>query len=199
MSDKKRSLESADMSDSDDDMPIAEFVKKRLRKEKAIAIKKENSSKSNDNKKPEKSSNKTTKVTTKATKTTKSTKEKNDDHDDEEEEVAAPPTRSKITSTDSAIISSKSMKDYIGRGFYENSLKGKLVQCLLRRWWYAYEWPEPKDIPPVPAGYQALDGFPGVFISTRVSIHTSAYTCIHTYLILYTIYTHSYCIHSMYT
>ena len=194
MSDKKRSLEATtDVSDSDDDMPIAEFVKKRIRKETAAAVKKENSSKSNDNKKSEKSLNKATKITAKATKTIKTvTKEKNDDDDDDDDdEVAAPPARSKITSTDSAIISSKSMKDYIGRGFYENSLKGKLVQCLLRRWWYAYEWPEPKDIPPVPTGYQALDGFPGVFISTRVSLHTSAYTYIHTYIyyFIYNIYT----------
>ena len=48
---------------------------------------------------------------------------------------------------------------------YSNCDKGKLIQSLLARWWYAYQWPDPKDLPTeIPPGYDALDGFPGVYI-----------------------------------
>ncbi|KAL7546953.1 hypothetical protein ACHAWF_010303 [Thalassiosira exigua] len=51
---------------------------------------------------------------------------------------------------------------------YANCDKGKLVQSLLARWWYAYEWPDPKCFEgPTPDAYDALDGFPGLYICTR--------------------------------
>ena len=55
--------------------------------------------------------------------------------------------------------------------FYESTIKGGLVQQLLCRWWYAQEWPLESDIqsPPLDKGYEPLDGFKGVFICTRVS------------------------------
>lgn len=50
---------------------------------------------------------------------------------------------------------------------YANCDKGKLIQSLLARWWYVYTWPEPSTIPSsTPKGYDALDGFPGVYICT---------------------------------
>jgi single-stranded DNA-binding protein len=52
--------------------------------------------------------------------------------------------------------------------FYTDTDKGNLVQKLLVRWWYAIEWPKPEDIGNPPPGFEPLDGFPGVFISTRV-------------------------------
>lgn len=52
--------------------------------------------------------------------------------------------------------------------FYSSTEKGKLVQQFLIRWWYAVEWPSPDDIARPPAGYEPLEGFPGVFVSTRV-------------------------------
>jgi hypothetical protein len=52
--------------------------------------------------------------------------------------------------------------------FYSDTKKGFLVQSLLVRWWYAMDWPNANDIGEPPAGFEALDGFPGVFISTRV-------------------------------
>jgi hypothetical protein len=54
--------------------------------------------------------------------------------------------------------------------FYETK-KGMLVQRLLVRWWYAYDWPMPGDWDPndVPAGYEELDGYPGVFVSMNVT------------------------------
>jgi hypothetical protein len=53
---------------------------------------------------------------------------------------------------------------------YSRCDKGKLIQSLLVRWWYAYQWPDPKTIPTsTPKGYDALDGFPGVYICTQGS------------------------------
>ena len=51
--------------------------------------------------------------------------------------------------------------------FYEDCDKGMLVQRLLQRWWYVLEWPKKEDLAEVPPGYETLDGFLGVFISTR--------------------------------
>ena len=36
---------------------------------------------------------------------------------------------------------------------------------------YSIEWPKLDDIGTPPVGYEVLDGFPGVFISTRVSFY----------------------------
>ena len=50
---------------------------------------------------------------------------------------------------------------------YAKCDKGKLIQSLLARWWYVYTWPDPATLPSsTPKGYDALDGFPGVYIST---------------------------------
>lgn len=46
--------------------------------------------------------------------------------------------------------------------------KGLLIQRFLCRWWYAVEWPDPSTLPASPpAGYDALNGFPGVYICTK--------------------------------
>ena len=59
--------------------------------------------------------------------------------------------------------------------FYR-SKKGKLVQKLLIRWWYALSWPEEEAINSIPeGGYEPLDGFPGVFICTNVCYSISLY------------------------
>lgn len=52
--------------------------------------------------------------------------------------------------------------------FYNDTDKGFLLQTLLVRWWYAIEWPDRNAVGSAPAGYEELDGFPGVFVSTRV-------------------------------
>ena len=52
--------------------------------------------------------------------------------------------------------------------FYETN-KGFLAQKLLRRWWYSIEWPKQDELGAPPPGYEHLDGFRGVFVSTRVS------------------------------
>lgn len=50
---------------------------------------------------------------------------------------------------------------------YEKCDKGKVIKELLCRWWYTIEWPKPENLPDKPAeNYDALDGFPGVYICT---------------------------------
>ncbi|GAX22016.1 hypothetical protein FisN_6Hh263 [Fistulifera solaris] len=47
------------------------------------------------------------------------------------------------------------------------SAKGLLIQRLLCRWWYAMTWPDPAQLPAKPpAGYDSLEGFPGVYVRT---------------------------------
>lgn len=123
------------MSDSDDDLPIAELIKKRKKIEAAkvaAAVKKTAVEKP---KAPAASSNNAS---------TKST--------------SAPRSSSQSSSGNKAA------------DFYTETLKGQLVQSFLVRWWYAMEWPKMEEIGEPPAGYESLDGFPGVFISTRVSL-----------------------------
>jgi len=51
---------------------------------------------------------------------------------------------------------------------YSKSEKGKLVQALLCRWWYAIKWPDPSSLPlEPPKNADALDGFPGVYVYTK--------------------------------
>ncbi|CAM9168007.1 unnamed protein product [Ascophyllum nodosum] len=49
-------------------------------------------------------------------------------------------------------------------GVLYDTAKGELVQKLLCRWWYAMEWPAQKDLRPAPPCYEALEGYPGIFI-----------------------------------
>jgi hypothetical protein len=72
---------------------------------------------------------------------------------------SAPTSRPKGEASNSSLISDA----------YYLSAKGQLVQKLLVRWWYAISWPDAKaTTAPVPEGYEPLDGFPGVFVSTSV-------------------------------
>uniref|UniRef100_A0AAV1UPD2 Uncharacterized protein n=1 Tax=Peronospora matthiolae TaxID=2874970 RepID=A0AAV1UPD2_9STRA len=47
------------------------------------------------------------------------------------------------------------------------SLKGRLAQELLCRWWYAMEWPPVKKSGSKLHGVQQLDGFPGAYIRVK--------------------------------
>ncbi|KAI9917247.1 hypothetical protein PsorP6_012905 [Peronosclerospora sorghi] len=47
------------------------------------------------------------------------------------------------------------------------TIKGKLVQELLCRWWYAMEWPPAQQRDVKLHGVQELDGFPGAFIRVK--------------------------------
>lgn len=81
--------------------------------------------------------------------------------------------KKKSTSTSTKKSSAKSTSaapsNYVSASteLYANCEKGKLIQSLLARWWYVYDWPDPACLlNPPPKGYDELDGFPGVYICT---------------------------------
>jgi hypothetical protein len=75
------------------------------------------------------------------------------------------------TSGTKTTSSNQSSNDYSSPSFAlygTESIKGKLIQNLLCRWWYAITWPDPSAIPKEPpAGYDGMNGFPGIFICTQ--------------------------------
>lgn len=89
-------------------------------------------------------------------------------------EAAEVSSSSKKAKTESSDNNTKALVRQYGGGnsasaeFYSTK-KGFLVQTFLQRWWYAVQWPRPEETGEPPAGYEPLDGFPGVFVSTRVS------------------------------
>jgi hypothetical protein len=118
------------MSDSDDDLPILDLIKKRKAKEAL-----QNASSSSKEK----------------SKTSESIKK----------------VRTAVETKSSQAVSRSTNNNTVSGQFYETQ-KGFLAQKFLVRWWYAVEWPKADEIGEPPIGYETLDGFSGVFISTRV-------------------------------
>ena len=131
------------MSDSDDDRPLMDLIKKRKAQNPPPAPTAEK------------------KIQTEPGTSSSSGKVKVKDEPKTSSSASKPPTKSSSSSSSSA-ASRKTAE------FYETT-KGDMVQKLLVRWWYAIEWPKPEEIGNPPPGYESLDGFPGVYISTRVS------------------------------
>jgi len=81
------------------------------------------------------------------------------------------PTKKKAKISATKSTSSTSTNDYSSPSFAlygTESNKGQLIQKLLCRWWYAISWPDPSSIPnKPPLNYDAMDGFPGVYICTH--------------------------------
>ena len=73
--------------------------------------------------------------------------------------------KDKKTAQRSVVVTNTAANKTIG--CYESD-KGKIVQAILVRWWYALSWPEPGSTSSAPPGHEALDGYPGVFVGTRV-------------------------------
>ena len=75
------------------------------------------------------------------------------------------------TSSKKATSSNLSNNDYSSPSFAlygTESVKGKIIQNLLCRWWYVIRWPDSTTIPKEPPkDCDAMDGFPGVFICTK--------------------------------
>lgn len=113
------------VSDSDDDLPIAQLLQKR------------NASKLEKVKEDEKENDKKVKR--------------------EKKDLTPIPTQAPVN---------KATTTASGE-FYETTTKGCLLQSFLVRWWYAIVWPKPEEIGEPEAGYEPLDGFEGVFVSTR--------------------------------
>ena len=139
---------------SDDDVPLSK-LKSPKKKKPAAAGKKKAAAKS-----PAK---KATKAKT-DTKTKKAAAKK-------KKKASSSGKKSPVPSGKSSSASSSSRPNLPSFALYDNDLgKGLLIQRFLCRWWYAVEWPDPSTLPDAPPkGYDALNGFPGVYICSRGS------------------------------
>ena len=130
-------------SDSDDDLPVFEFVKKREREKQAHKLSLEKKAKLENGRKS----------------TSSSSGKSNDNKSNNKTSTL------EINSSGTSNWNSDSLEC----AFYSQTDKGKLIQSFLRRWWYSYEWPDVNKLGDIPKGYEPLDGFTGVYVSTRVS------------------------------
>lgn len=76
-------------------------------------------------------------------------------------------------SSKSSVMNASSQSSRVS-AFYESD-KGKVVQALMIRWWYAIQWPDAGAKMVAPPGFESLDGFPGVFVGTRVSFEINSW------------------------
>lgn len=75
----------------------------------------------------------------------------------------APPAKKRKTETARPAPKAHDAGDGLGE-----TVKGKMIQKLQCRWWYAIEWPAKEDVEKaLPYGYEMLDGYPGVSICTK--------------------------------
>ena len=82
-----------------------------------------------------------------------------------EESKKRPTPKKKAASSTTSTNNNKSY-EYASAALYGTECdKGLLIHRLLCRWWYAYQWPNINE--EVPAGYDALEGFPGVCVCTE--------------------------------
>lgn len=150
------------MSDSDDNIPLSVLLA-RAKAQRETEEKSKNAEKGNRKRKADDSdSDDDVPIAKLVKKKQTESAEKSKEAKPKTEKKAAKPAASQ--STQRATVGNASSE------FYEGCDKGRLVQSLLIRWWYAITWPLPSDIGVPPAGYEALVGFPGVFVSTQVSI-----------------------------
>ncbi|EEY55503.1 uncharacterized protein PITG_09426 [Phytophthora infestans T30-4] len=80
--------------------------------------------------------------------------------------VSTPSSRSTPRKTKKRVIKIKIRQQECTEELYE-TLKGRLVQELLCRWWYALEWPPAQTSSSKLHGVQELDGYPGAFIRVK--------------------------------
>ena len=131
-------------SDSEDDIPIAELMKRRAQALKSLS----------------QPASAKTEVKVKSAATTKSAKSQSASKSSTDVKKEKSPAMQSVASNRGATKSGD---------FYFGTKKGYLVQTLLVRWWYALTWPTEEDIGTPPIGYESLDGFPGVYVNTTVS------------------------------
>jgi hypothetical protein len=73
----------------------------------------------------------------------------------------------KTSNADDPVSSSSRTIVTASSELYSRCDKGKLIQSVLCRWWYAYHWPDPSLILSSPPPHcDSLDGFPGVYVVT---------------------------------
>ena len=143
---------------SDDDVPLSKLKSPKKKKKPAAAGKKKAAAKS-----PAKKATKAKAKTDTKTKKAAAKKKK--------KKSSSSGKKSPVPSGKSSSASSSSRPNLPSFALYDNDLgKGLLIQRFLCRWWYAVEWPDPSTLPDAPPkGYDALNGFPGVYICTRGS------------------------------
>ena len=153
--------------DNDDDVPLISLV--------ANSNKRKRDSTSSSNKDPPKKKQSTSKKET--SKKSPATKKSTDKKKKKATTPTKPsPVKSKSSSSTSVVTSSSSNKSYewVSAALYGSGCdKGLLIQRLLCRWWYAYTWPDlDHPVQPIPdlKQYDALDGFPGVYIGTAAEV-----------------------------
>ncbi|KAH7491557.1 hypothetical protein KRP22_002974 [Phytophthora ramorum] len=84
----------------------------------------------------------------------------------EKSAVTTPSSRSTPRKIKKRVIKIKIRQQECTEELYE-TLKGRLAQELLCRWWYAIEWPPVKKSASKLHGVQELDGYPGAFIRVK--------------------------------
>ena len=143
---------------SDDDVPLSKLKSPKKKQKPAAAGKKKAAAKS-----PAKKATKAKAKTDTKTKKAAAKKKK--------KKSSSSGKKSPVPSGKSSSASSSSRPNLPSFALYDNDLgKGLLIQRFLCRWWYAVEWPDPSTLPDAPPkGYDALNGFPGVYICTRGS------------------------------
>ena len=149
-------------NESDDDVPIAELLrrKQQLAANKARQLSNESSASVPSKRKRDSAPGK--RAPRKLTRTWKeSESEESGSEEEEEDDDGESRPRKERTATQTVKRVSESKSDYY------SCKKGLLAQRLLVRWWYAMDWPPAELLPEPKQGFEALEGFPGVFISTR--------------------------------
>lgn len=142
-----------DESDSADDVPLSSLVPRK------------DNGKKNGSKTPTKSSNGSADKTKKKKAASPTPKKK---VSATKKKLKKSDSRSSTATTTSSSTSGKKNYEWVSTAVYGTECdKGLLIQRLLCRWWYAYEWPDPNIMPKkIPKNHDTLDGFPGVYICT---------------------------------
>ena len=79
---------------------------------------------------------------------------------------SAPAASKKVSTKPSEPVKKTTNEDYRTLSaalFSSECIKGQLIQKLLCRWWYAFQWPTNLPDKP-PRGYDLMDGMPGVYV-----------------------------------
>ena len=181
----------ADGDSSDDDLPLAEIIRRKEEKAKKAAAAtqsnkrkktedasenededededEEDDEEDDDDDDAEEDSDEDVPISEIIGKAKK--KKKEEDSDDEivvspvkkKKETALPVKRKASTTTKKTVKKASNRES----AFYETE-RGKLLQNFLRRWWYVVDWPGPEAATrPPEKDFEQLPGFPGVHICT---------------------------------
>mmetsp|Transcript_17766 Transcript_17766/g.25086 ORF Transcript_17766/g.25086 Transcript_17766/m.25086 type:complete len:289 (-) Transcript_17766:109-975(-) len=99
--------------------------------------------------------------------TKKSKKQDKNNHASKKESQIKKSKSKKVDKLDIGQAKGVSTMVTLSSELYAKSDKGRLIQHILCRWWYAYTWPDIETISSeIPPECNTLDGFPGVYVYT---------------------------------